>query len=75
MEVCNDCEFTFIGPTAPTIASAGDKVEAKILAKKLLPGEEWRELVGLGGEGLRVEEELERTGGGGRALWWTLRKD
>jgi acetyl-CoA carboxylase biotin carboxylase subunit len=34
VDVVNDCGFTFIGPPAKAIASVGDKVSAKELAKK-----------------------------------------
>lgn len=75
--ICESCGLTFIGPSAESIATMGDKVAAKQLAKKIkcpvIPGSEG--VVKDEVEGIRIAEKIgfpivikAVAGGGGRGI-------
>jgi len=76
-EVCRECRINFIGPPPEVIASMGDKITAKALAKRagvpLIPGSDG--LVETEHEALKVAHEIgfpviikATAGGGGRGM-------
>lgn len=76
-QVCEDCRIGFIGPSPEVIASMGDKITAKELAKRagvpLIPGSDG--LVETEEEALKVAHEIgfpviikATAGGGGRGM-------
>ncbi|UFT44723.1 acetyl-CoA carboxylase biotin carboxylase subunit [Chlamydia trachomatis] len=82
--ICESCGLTFIGPSAESIATMGDKVAAKQLAKKIkcpvIPGSEG--VVKDEVEGIRIAEKIgfpivikAVAGGGGRGIRIVREKD
>lgn len=82
--ICESCGLTFIGPSAESIATMGDKVAAKLLAKKIkcpvIPGSEG--IVQNESEGFKIAEQIgfpivikAVAGGGGRGIRIVKEKD
>ncbi|ANH78970.1 acetyl-CoA carboxylase biotin carboxylase subunit [Candidatus Chlamydia sanziniae] len=82
--ICDSCGLTFIGPSSESIATMGDKVVAKLLAKKIkcpvIPGSEG--IIRDEGSGLKIAEKIgfpivikAVAGGGGRGIRIVKEKD
>ncbi|BAE81226.1 acetyl-coenzyme A carboxylase carboxyl transferase A subunit [Chlamydia felis Fe/C-56] len=82
--ICESCGLTFIGPSSESIATMGDKIAAKQLAKKIkcpvIPGSEG--VVKDETEGLKIAEKIgfpivikAVAGGGGRGIRIVREKD
>ncbi|AFS21489.1 acetyl-CoA carboxylase biotin carboxylase subunit [Chlamydia psittaci] len=82
--ICESCGLTFIGPSSESIATMGDKIAAKQLAKKVkcpvIPGSEG--IIKDEAEGLKIAEKIgfpivikAVAGGGGRGIRIVKEKD
>lgn len=82
--ICESCGLTFIGPTSESIATMGDKIAAKQLAKKIkcpvIPGSDG--VVKDEAEGIKIAEKIgfpvvikAVAGGGGRGIRFVKEKD